>query len=754
MASHGRGVAGPAHGALSLAGGIVRAAAVAAWAIGEAAAATPSLAERWQRFVDHSAFATVTASYDVLAELDGADRERCAQASDRLAAAIAVHPFSPVLAQRALDCAADEKARKRAAAQVAALRDFLLRDGAGEDPQRPLLLVTEADALALVAQQGGQALYARYQVQAPGGEVRLLVAWFDPATRRERRLHADIVLLWHLLKTPPDEDRYPFLLHGLTRRYLEEAVQAGNPVAELAALTLALARREIDLADAIARIEALALAGEAAAAFELLPLCLGSGDARCAAQAVELVRAHAERGLVEGMLAMALAARMRVPGAGGARAERRWIDGAGARMGQAQAHVEYAQWLLAIVPEAAFDRRLARLLRADARAGHVPAMLLLADALQRESLRALRGESAMRWWTRAADAGSAAARRRLGVAALRAHDDARGWRLLDAAAGGGDRAAMALLAAGLERGDGGLPADPMRALPLYRRAAELGNATAMRRMGRAWLGAEFGLQRRPERAEAWYLSALLYGHRAAALELADLYLAAAPGLEGQPADGIALLEELAAEGFGGARVRLATAMLLGQGMPADGRAAIAQLRALEDEGLSAAGFRLGQAFEFGQGGVAVDLAQARAHYLRAAEMGHLDAIDFYARALYAGRGGKRDRVAALRWWQRAVDQRHRPSTANLAWVRCVGAETALRDPQAGARLVSLELQRRSSANLSDTLAACLAAAGRFEEAVATQQRTLELAALEQTADPDYAVRLALYRKRQAWVDRD
>lgn len=729
---------------------------------GGAVADGPALAQRWQGFVDYARFEAVTASYDVLAAFDqapGSLEERCAAVAIELGNARRTHPFSPLLARMDERCAADAPAREQAAAESIALRDFLLADGAGASARKPVLVMTEADALALVEQLGGEALYGRYEVMRPGGSVQFVATWLDPAGQRERKLHFDILQLWHLLKTAPDEERYPAFEQGLTQRFLQESMSAGNAAAELAAITTALARGELAPAEAAGRIEGLALSGLTAAALELLPLCLAFDDGgRCAANALDLVRPLAERGLGDAMLVMALAASRGVEGAGGQRAAGRWLKRAAQRLGRVEADVAYAGLWLGVGDRAKIDRDLASRIRGAARAGSVQAMLLLADLLRQQRLAPLRRETATTWLQRAAEQGSPAARRRLGVAALKQGDVARGWPLIEAAATEDDRAALSLLATALEQGQVGLAADPPRALALFRRAAELGNTTAMRRLARAWREPSLGLEANAGRSEAWYLSAVMQGDRSAAAELAELYLSATPGFEGTPKEGYALLRELVADGVAGARVRQATALLLGQGVDADPAQALALLRGMEAEGNSAAGFRLGQVLEFGQGDVKVDLAQARAHYRRSAKAGHLDAMDFYARLLYAGRGGERDRAAAVAWWERAAGQRHAPSIANLAWTRCSSSDQALRDPVAGTRLVTDALQRGRSANLTDTLAACLAAAGQFEQAAATQREALALAAGEPKLGPQvrkaFADRLAQYQRGEAWRDPD
>lgn len=731
-------------------------------AAGLATAEPAALAQRWQSFVDHARFEAVTASYDVLGAFDqaqGSLAERCAAVAIELGNARRTHPFSPLLARMGERCAADEPSRERAAAESTTLRDFLLAESAGQTAHKPVLVMTEADALALVEQLGGEPLYGRYQVLLPAGRVQFVATWLDPVKQQERKLHFDILQLWHLLKTAPGEERYPAFEQGLTQRFLQESVAAGNGPAELAAITTALARRELAATEAAQRIEALALSGLNAAALELLPLCLTLADnGRCAANALDLVRPLAERGLGDAMLVMALAASRGVGGAGGARQAGHWMKLAGKRLGRVEADVAYAGLWLGVGDRATIDRDLARRIRGAARSGNIQAMLLLSDLLRHRRLAPLRGETPNAWLLRAAEQGSSAARRRLGVAALKRGDLAQGWELIEAAAADDDRAALSLLASALENGQVGLDADPARALRLFRRAAELGGTAAMRRLARAWQDSSLGLQANAGRSEAWYLSAVMLGDRIAASELAELYLVATPGFEGKPGEGYALLQELVADGVPGAQVRQATALLLGQGVVADVAQAMAMLRGMEAEGISAASFRLGQVLEFGQGGVSRDLAQARAHYKRAAAAGYLDAMDYYARALYAGRGGDRDRASAVKWWGRAARQGHTPSIANLAWTRCSSGDAGLRDPVAGARLVTDAMQRGRSANLTDTLAACLAAAGQYEQAAATQREALALAVAEPHLGPEvrkaFAVRLALYQRGEAWRDPD
>lgn len=723
-----------------------------------------ALAGAWVQFLEHADLRAVTASYGILPQLAGIgadeEAERCREHAAALAAAREANPFSTALqnaAQRCTVIAADPEALVRERQRGELLRAFLLADGQGETPQRPILIAAEADATTLVEQSGWVPLYGRYTVGASSGSLPFVAVFFDPQRKRERQLHFDILSLWQKLDREHPQGRYPAFLLGLVERYLEGGVAAGNVGAELAQVTTALGRQEIQLEAAIARIQQLALSGSPAASFELLPLCLLLEDSdACAADAAGMVRPYAERGLAEGMIVMALAAEHRVRGASGRHARQQWLGRASARLGPGVADTAYAQLAISVDPQAHISAGAAAALRRAVRAGHAPAAVMLAQLIRAKRVQALRNESPDRLLGKAARAGSPAAQAQLGLEYLRMSHYAEAWPLLQRAAARQEATALGLLAIGYDSGKVGLGGDMAQALSLYRQAAERGNAGAMRRLGRAYLRAELGLPRDVAVAEAWFLSGAVFGNERAAIELAEIYLSGTQGVIGQPEDGYAVIERLAVDGMEAARLRMATALLLGQGVKANVDAAFQLLLTLEKEGVSAASFRLGQAYEFGQGGIDVDALQARAHYAKAAAAGHPDAMDYYARALYAGRGGPQDRAAALRWWERAHNAGHPPSGNNLAWVRCSSRDPEVRDPIAGTRLVTAALERAASPNLDDTLAACLAASGQFEQAIATERRAMAQAASDTGVDEQqraaFARRLAQYQRGEAWFE--
>ncbi len=91
----------------------------------------------------------------------------------------------------------------------------------------------------------------------------------------------------------------------------------------------------------------------------------------------------------------------------------------------------------------------------------------------------------------------------------------------------------------------------------------------------------------------------------------------------------------------------------------------------------------------------------------------------------------------------------------LAWLLATHKETELQNPKEAVRLAqrACELTDYNNTALLDTLAAAYAADGRFSDAVATAEKTLELArSLQQVkAAEEIQKRLLLYKSRFRWI---
>jgi len=714
----------------------------------------------WEDFLARADFDRVMSTYSVLSDAGPAlEAERCRELVPMLAQARAENPYSPALQLLQSACAKQSQADQHSNFQQEGqdLRDFLMRDGRGSSAQLPILVPTEADAAALIESLGYAPLYGRYMVGTASGGLPFVAIFYDEKAQRERQLYFDFLRVWQSLQRDAGGSQYPAYLSGLSERYLEGAAASGNAAAELAVTTLALGRKEIELPAAIAELERLALGGSAPAVFELLPLCLVSQAVEtCANTALDLVRPLAERGFAEGMVVMALAAERGIDRLAVRGDRERWLKRASERAGVGVALTAYAQLSTSLSDAKTIDPHIRDAVREAARADHAPAQLLLAQWLRDKRFKPLRGESAPKWMRRAVQLEHGPALAQLGLDELRAGRFDLAWEHLERAARREEPSALGVMALAYESGRVGREANQLDALRMYRRAALAGNAGAMRRLGGAYLRGELGLPKRIRRAEAWLLSAALFGNSRAAVELAELYLSGTSGVDGRAEEGYAVIQKLAADGMVPARVRMATALLLGQGVPKDSKLALDLLQKMEDQGIGASSFRLGQIHQFGQGGLPVDAARARSHYEKGAGLGDVESIDQYARALYVGRGGERDRLRAIDWWQRAAAKGSDEAINNLAWVRCSSRDKSIRDAQKGARQLNKLLAQKRSANIEDTFAACLAANGQYDQAVATQRSAIAKAekdpALGAEQRAGFVARLASYERGEPWFE--
>jgi tetratricopeptide (TPR) repeat protein len=117
-------------------------------------------------------------------------------------------------------------------------------------------------------------------------------------------------------------------------------------------------------------------------------------------------------------------------------------------------------------------------------------------------------------------------------------------------------------------------------------------------------------------------------------------------------------------------------------------------------------------------------------------------------------------AAASAEYQRALelDPQHLPARLNLAWLLATGPEASLRD---GNRAVALARQAEQLANqgesprIFDTLAAAYAEAGRFDEAVETAKRALNLPATQNNRPLAEAIqsRLKLYEAHSPYHEK-
>ena len=110
-----------------------------------------------------------------------------------------------------------------------------------------------------------------------------------------------------------------------------------------------------------------------------------------------------------------------------------------------------------------------------------------------------------------------------------------------------------------------------------------------------------------------------------------------------------------------------------------------------------------------------------------------------------------DYTAALR-----IEPDNHDSLNGLAWVLATAPEALVRDGSRAVRLAEKAISLQGTANNHDTLAAAYAEAGRFTDAVGTQERSLAMARAEGSSAEelaDFHDRLRLYRQGRPYREQ-
>lgn len=189
----------------------------------------------------------------------------------------------------------------------------------------------------------------------------------------------------------------------------------------------------------------------------------------------------------------------------------------------------------------------------------------------------------------------------------------------------GDAAAMFEMGLSYETGRG-VPADPAKAVPWYRKAAEKGYAHAQFALGVLY-GRGIGVAKDQQRATAWTRRAAEQGNAAAQLVMAWRYQ-------------------------------------FGRGVEKDYAQARHWYRAAAEQGEARGFFGLAKLHENAIG-VPEDAAAAVRYYRRAVELGHVPAHTSLARMLWRGTGVAQDKQEAARLWRRAALRGAKAADQNL-----------------------------------------------------------------------------------------
>jgi TPR repeat protein len=272
---------------------------------------------------------------------------------------------------------------------------------------------------------------------------------------------------------------------------------------------------------------------------------------------------------------------------------------------------------------------------------------------------------AVELFEKAASAGHQRAQVNLGILYMRGQGvprdlvSARAW--LEKAAAGGDPQAMYTLGRALDEGTEQVPADPVRAADLYRRAAEKGHALAGLRYGLA-LTEGFGVKRDIPLGQRWLVKAQENGVPEAALALGD-QIARTPATRDKAANertvqlAVTWFDVAAKGGVPSAQFKLANAYFAGVGIARDPAQAQYWYGRAAEQGLPQAQHALGILLMGGVNGAA-DPVQGYKWLLLAEKAGHPDARA--VRAKSAERLSEKDRKQAEALAQRFTPTLERP----------------------------------------------------------------------------------------------
>lgn len=308
------------------------------------------------------------------------------------------------------------------------------------------------------------------------------------------------------------------------------------------------------------------------------------------------------------------------------------------------------------------------------------------------------------------------------------------------------------------KGKGAIKKDPAKALELYRRSADLGDARAAALVCEQ-LDLGLGAPEDPVQAVGFCRMAAERGDLLGTWYLARLYARGRGGLQPDAAIQAALMAKATNEAeLGRIIVYESWEMSDSSGKYPDGAEALRighgwLEKAATRESKQDAAFALGAWYAYGVAG-SPDGAKAAQYYELAAQLGSSLAQGRLAYLYWRGDKVPRDLAKARDRFE--LYAKTRPVRENeFAWFLATVDDPAIRN---GKRAVAIQLKMlekvKETPAYVDTLAAAYAAAGDFAKAVETQTRAIEMlrkAGRPQTDVDDYGSRLDLYKAGKPYI---
>lgn len=723
-----------------------------------------SAAKLWSRFLADATFEPVMGAFDAVEPLQtsGVQKEACVEHHTALMDSLRVVPVSVHLHKLALDCAEatnNPEARRLHEAVATSLVEHAMRKGRGQTDTNPIPIVAAADAYAILDLIGRQTLDEEYRFDDLTAYrfLPLVVTTFNESDQKEVDLSFDFLDVWMSLLRE-DEARFPYFRRDLAAEVVKKFAETGDPAAQLGLVRVKLATdpEVSQIASVKGELQALIDGGNDRARITLAELCLKARQSSCMSEAIDTLLPMVERHRSEALILMATAYTHGIGVEADSDAAALLVDKAAERSGRRNALGQYALLVFATGVEEQMDRStsmqdlgaklLARsspisenALSAAADAGDPWSNMMLGSlqiargkdtgaARIEQSAHAgypeamfgfgvqlrTRGEhkAADEWIERAAEAGHAEAQLQIATRLMRppqasARDKQRARKLLETAAHGNSANAAVLLSA-LERvaGNGAAAADWLRGCRAMAAYQCLPQLAKLYRYGTP------GLERDTSIALQLLDALATDGHEQSAIDSAILRMESSdPVVATRGREAITTMAEQ-----GSLEAQFMFALWLGDTKP---EAALSWLKRCSDSGSMKCRGRLGQAYALGIG-VAQDAPKARRLLTTAAARG-----DAFAQN-------------------------------ELAWMLCTHADTTVRDPRVGIGWSEKSIQDNREWGRVDTLAACHAANGDFDQAKTLQKEVLtmvqSITPMSRARVAGVKARLRLYRKGKAFVD--
>jgi uncharacterized protein len=723
---------------------------------------------QWERVLTQRSIAEVQRAYDLVTELyhqhwrvSAAD---CNAHEGDVASALEINPVGFALRYVAYECAVATGDKVMASRHKAAF-DALVRHSLAALPpdnsvgdNYPIRILDQIDAYAFARASGEKIVRGYYDISPSTRYMPLALVLWNETTQRERVIWFDFLNSVLQMRGDPET-----AFEGYRKRAVQSILAGIGKVPGTAAYEAnAYFNGAEQFPDNPSRLEwagHLADGGNYIATLGFAGWCFDNPDTRCEKRAVGLLTRLAERGDADAMLWLALAYADGHGVAPDRPTAHRWIAKADARRGGLQASLQFAASRLD-ENNGAVDPLVREDVERLARAGEPYAVALVANAIRQDTGHYKFTERLHADLEKAARAGLPFAAELMAQVRFEQNDDEGGLVWLKKAAAAGDSFAQSELADIYRDASHGVKYDLDRAIYWNEQAAQRGEAPSARLAGFIqWRELPYSPDNH-YRAQRWLQDATASGDGPGTFYLAQMYEQGGVGIEGNVEDSARLYRWLVDKRPGDARARWFLARLLREGKVAE-REPGEQERLEREAAASGDGEQLrylAYALLFGEYG-ASDPEVAASWFARGAAKGDNPSRRIYGLMLLDGIGVARDVDAAFKQLRTAIDADSTAALQDMAFELCTHARTEVYDPKEGLRLANKFDASKPSANNLETLAACQAGNGQFQEAIASAHAALGL--LKQNHSYDYVTavqdirdELASYQagKRYVWPE--